>query len=133
MAYADYMSDLKQVIAKHNIAMPGNLLEDWKDIYESYNNGLDDFWEELNEKPVRNDIEKLLGEAVLQDHPEFRFFKDEVARYDALIQQLLISPASGSNANWWDNMLPKKATADFIEQVRSYHGIEIASRIEQID
>lgn len=133
MAYEDYMSDLKQVIAKHNIAMPADLLEDWKHVYEMYNDGLDDFWDQYKDGYVRNDIEKLLKEAVLQHHPEFQFFKDEIAKYDALIQQLLIFPASGSNANWWDNMIPKKATADFIEQVRSYHGIEIASQIEQID
>lgn len=109
------------------IPSPSLLLEQWHEFVEICNDGYSaTIYEYENERSVRDLLEKLMQDPILQQFQEMEALRQQVGEIDWRFQEQSRDEVAmaDNQAPWWHQCVPSRADGEFAEDLRSKFGIE---------
>lgn len=111
-----------------NPPLPGAALRSWEEVVKLCAEGYDfDVSEYLNDVSIRELLQHVIDDPVVQSLPEHSWFSAELSRVDEGFRALLLNgPVVRPNeSRWWLRSLPARGQQEFVDDVRDRYGVDI--------
>ncbi|MYY80837.1 MULTISPECIES: hypothetical protein [unclassified Streptomyces] len=108
--------------------LPGAALRSWDEMVKLCTEGYDfDVSEYLNDLSIRELLQHVIDDPVVQSLPEYSWFSAELSQIDERFRGLvahgpLVRP---NESRWWLRSLPAQGDQEFVDDVRDRYGIDI--------
>ncbi|MEU7584406.1 hypothetical protein AB0B50_43280 [Streptomyces sp. NPDC041068] len=111
-----------------NPPLPGAALRSWDEVVKLCTQGYDfDVCEYLNDLSIRELLQHVIDDPVVQSLPEYSWFSAELTRIDEAFRALLANgPLVRPNeSRWWLRALPAQGQQEFVDDVRDRYGVDL--------